>query len=89
MTKDRPLLLGHHSQKVAELWESLSAERKVKFLKHHGYSKAFIYRIINGSQKYFTFRVEFLILELLRFKGIDSKNTKNTLKRPNYQFLKP
>jgi hypothetical protein len=73
----KPLLLGHTSQKVADLWAIV---HKKEFLLTHDFSKGFIHSVMTGTKYYHDDRVSELVTDLVRFRK---------LSKPKYQFLKP
>lgn len=73
----KPLLLGHTSLKVKDLWDSV---HKKEFLLTHDFSKGFIHGVIKGKKYYHDERVTELVQDLLRFRK---------LSKPKYKFLKP
>jgi len=80
-----PMLLGHHSEKVKELWEQV--KEKDLFCATYGYGRTFIERTINGKQKKATNRVHNLILDLV--KGRNVASSFKAVKPVNYSFLHP
>jgi hypothetical protein len=80
----KPLLLGHQSEKVKELWNKVDRR---EFLRTHNFSEGYITSITaigekgkTKFKKYSDYRVTELIKDLATFRR---------LSRPRYQFLKP
>jgi hypothetical protein len=80
----KPLLLGHQSEKIKELWNKV--KDKQGFLKRFDITEGDIYYYMNRA-KYETPTYHHIVLSLL--SQIKAESPIKEIQPPRYQFLKP
>jgi hypothetical protein len=83
--KQKPLLLGHHSEKVKELWAQV--KNKEEFKRVRRITSSQISAICSGKHKYLNSKYYYVLNTILNQLKVEQPLC--CPKPPQYEFLKP